>query len=115
MAPVYKTVTLEWHGTKYTIKPTLELINEIENKFSLSRVVSRIAAGDPPISHIATMVGTMLRYAGAQVSDDEVYAELLAGEDAEAVGEMATALMTAAFPSAAVQEGKEKGNGSPGK
>src|SRR5690625_6838995 len=81
MAPVYKTVTLEWHGKKYTIKPTLELINEIENKFSLSRVVSRIAAGDPPISHIATMVGTMLRYAGAQVSDDEVYAELLAGED----------------------------------
>lgn len=109
MAPVYKTVTLEWRGKKYTIKPTLELINEIENKFSLSRVVSRIAAGDPPVSHIATMVGTMLRYAGAEVSDDEVYAELLSGDDAEAIGAMATALMTAAFPSTAVDGGKAEG------
>lgn len=97
MAAVYRDIQISWGGEEYSIKPTMALLNQIEQKFSLSRVASRMMDGDTPTSHLAVIVGIMLRSAGATVTDDEIFAELMTG-DASAVMEMGTALLTAAFP-----------------
>ena len=97
MAAVYRDIQISWGGEEYSIKPTMALLNQIEQKFSLSRVASRMMDGDTPTSHLAVIVGIMLRSAGAKVTDDEVFAELMTG-DASSVTEMGTALLTAAFP-----------------
>lgn len=102
MAAVYPELQLSWQGKDYRIKPTMALLNRLEQHFSLARLAHRIVTGDTPLSHMAVMVGEMLRFAGAQVTDDEVLEQLLTG-DQDAVHEMALALITAAFPMTTAQ------------
>ena len=105
MAAVYQDILLEWKGVEYTIKPSMRLLHDIEQKFSISRVAHRITTGDVPLSHMASIVGIMLRSAGADVTDDEVFSELMQG-DAQVVQNMAIALISAAFPFT----GEDQGN-----
>lgn len=105
MAAVYQDILMEWEGVEYTIKPTMRLMQDIEQKFSISRVAHRITQGDVPLSHMAAIVGAMLRSAGAKVTDDDVFSELMQG-DAQVVQDMAIALISAAFPF----QGKDQGN-----
>src|SRR5690625_5139011 len=107
MAAVFQDIKLEWRGDEYIITPTMRLMHEIEQRFSLSRVAHRISQGDTPISHVASIIAMMLRSVGCKVTDDEVFAELLTGEP-DAIQEMAIAIITAAFPVAAKSsEGNE--------
>lgn len=106
MSAVYQDIQLSWKGKDYTIKPDMRLMHAIEQHFSLARVARRIAQGDVPLSHMATMVAIMLRSAGADVTDDDVFIELMTG-DTQAVQDMAVALITAAFP-IQTQEGNTK-------
>src|SRR5690625_501448 len=107
MAAVFQDIKLEWRGDEYIITPTMRLMHEIEQRFSLSRVAHRISQGDTPISHVASIVAMMLRSAGCKVTDDEVFAELLTGEP-DAIQGVAIAIITAAFPvSAKGNEGNE--------
>src|SRR5699024_8382426 len=101
-------IKLEWRGDEYTITPTMRLMHEIEQRFSLSRVAHRISQGDTPISHVASIIAMMLRSVGCKVTDDEVFAELLTGVP-DAIQEMASASITAAFAGAAKgAEGNEQ-------
>src|SRR5690606_12405229 len=87
MAAVYPEIRLTWQGRTYLVKVTMALLNRLEQHFSLARLAHRISTGDTPLSHLAVMVGEMLRSEGADVTDDEVLAELLTG-DTEAVQQM---------------------------
>lgn len=106
MAAVYKDILMEWKGVEYTVKPTMRLLQDIEQKFSISRVAHRITQGDLPLSHMASIVGIMLRSAGAEVTDDEVFSELMMG-DAQVVQNMVIALISAAFPFSGAAQGNE--------
>lgn len=107
MAAVYQEITLTWKGEEYTIRPTMRLMQDIEQQFSLSRVAHRITQGDVPLSHMATITAMMLRRAGCKVTDDEVFLELLQG-DSDDIQEMAIALITAAFPIKQDKQGNAK-------
>src|SRR5690554_7449802 len=97
MAGVFQTVELGWRGEQYDITPSMAVLNRIEDKVSLSRLAHRLATGDPPLSQLATVIGVLLREAGADASDEEVYQELMTG-DSDAVKDMAGAVMMAVFP-----------------
>ena len=97
MAAIFRKVILEYQGKEYTITPTMRLINDIEQDISLSRLAQRLATGDPPLSHVATVVACLLRGAGAKCTDEEVYQELMTG-DVQAVRAMAGAVIEAVFP-----------------
>lgn len=97
MAAVFQTIEIDWRGKTHRVTPTMRLLNTIEQDISLSRLVHRLEAGDMPLSHIATVIAAFLQSAGAEVSADEVYAELL-GEEAAALGAVATAIIGAIFP-----------------
>ncbi len=97
MASVFQEITLGWAGKEYRVTPTMRLLNSIEQDVSLSRLAYRMGQGDVPISQLAVVVATMLRQAGADASDEEVYQEIMTG-DADSVQQMASSVMQAVFP-----------------
>lgn len=98
MGAVFRELELSWQGEQYRVKPTMDLLNQIEQKVSLSNVAYRIANGDPPLTQLATIIAAFLRAAGCRkVTSEEVYLEMMTGEP-EQVQAMSHALMQAAFP-----------------
>jgi len=97
MSAVFREVALQWDGKAYTVKPTMQLLNRIENRVSLAALVRGLSSDAPPLSHLAFVVGEFLRAAGARVEDDEVYRELVTGDVAELLT-MRDAIFAAIFP-----------------
>lgn len=104
MAAVFRELNLSWNGKEVRIKPTMRLLNEIEQDVSLSRVAYRLASGDPPLSQLAIVIGHFLRAGGVgNVTDEDVYCEIMQGSK-EQITEMSNAIMMAAFPQAGKPE-----------
>jgi hypothetical protein len=97
MSAVFKDVEMEWDGKTYKVKPTMLLLNQIEQRVSLAGLVRGLSSEAPPLSHLAFVVGSFLRAGGARVEDDEVYRELMTGDVASLLG-MRDAILAAIFP-----------------
>ena len=101
---VYPEVTIEWAGKEHEIKVTMKVINKIEQTVSLAGLISRVQTGDVPLSHLAVVYANMLRSAGVQVADDDVYGAMF-GEKGESeltqqeVINAAVTALAACFPS----------------
>ena len=96
MSAVFRDVVIAWKGKEYRIKPTMRLINSIEQQVSLSVTAQRMAQGQPPISHIATIAGVMLRSVGCEVTDEDIYLELSTGDGD--ISSLVSAIFESAFP-----------------
>lgn len=112
MAPVYREVVLAWGGKEYTVTPTYELIQKIEQKVSLSDTINRLGVGRPPISHMAWVVATMLNHAGCKSATPEQVYEVLAADLYEDGGEhvfveISTGLLEAFLPQRKSKRGNE--------
>jgi hypothetical protein len=97
MSAVFRTVELTWDGKAYEVKPTMQLLNKIENRVSLAALVRGLSSDAPPLSHLAYVVGEFLRAGGARVDDDEVYRELVTGGVAE-LFVVSNSILAAVFP-----------------
>ena len=98
MSAVFKEITLQWNSETFRVKPTMDLLNQIEQKVSLSSVAYRIANGDPPLTQLATIIAAFLRAGGCKkVTSEDVYLEIMQGDEA-VVREMSESLVMAAFP-----------------
>lgn len=123
MAAIFEEVTITW-GTdedgepvEYTVTPTYKMVQQIEQRISIAGMAGRIAAGEPPVSHMAEVLSILLRSAGADASPDDVYAELMTTDDTESLGELANVVMTAFIPSKksdSPSAGKALGGGKKG-
>lgn len=81
---VFRELTITWKGKDYRLSPSMKLMRTIEmGDISLTDIAVRTAQGRPPISHIAFVLARMLQAAGADVSDDDAYAELITGSQEE--------------------------------
>lgn len=99
MAPVYRELEIDWKGETYTVAPTYSLIQKIEQKVSIAGVSSRIASGDPPVSHVAYIVSALLQSAGArQATPEEVYAELMTSRDTASFVALASIVVSGFIP-----------------
>jgi hypothetical protein len=103
MSAIFRTVELAWDGKTYEVKPTMALLNKIEQRVSLASLIRGMSTDAPPISHMAFVIGEFLRAAGARVDDAEIYQEMMTG-DGEALISMRDAIFAAIFP-----EPKKKG------
>jgi hypothetical protein len=97
MSAVFRELELSWGGQTYRVKPTMGLLNRIEQDVSLSSVAYRIGQGQPPVSQLALIISAFLAEAGCKASPEDVYAELMLG-DAEQFRAMAEAVLLATFP-----------------
>lgn len=98
----FEQVTLSWCGKSFTVpaEDQLRLIAEIEDaladKAGTPAVLALTQRGGPSYSRLAGAYGAALRYAGAEVSDAEIYltiTEDLAKGDAAAAVKMQDAVL----------------------
>jgi hypothetical protein len=104
MSAVFRELVLNWKGSEYRVKPTMAILNRVEQDVSLSMLAFKITSGNPPLSQLATVIGHFLNAAGAKdVTAEDVYVEIMNGNK-KIVGDMAAALMIAVFPQAGKAE-----------
>lgn len=97
--PVFRELTIAWKGTEYRIVPSMRLMRTIEmGDISFTDIAIRTSQGRPPISHIATVLAKMLLAAGARVTEEEVYEELVTGSQ-DSVTALISLVLTAFAPS----------------
>jgi hypothetical protein len=75
MATIWNDIELTWGGEVYTIRPTLDFINRIEQGEgrSITQLFTRIAAQDLPSGIACAVIADTLNYAGAKVTADEIF------------------------------------------
>jgi hypothetical protein len=95
---VFRELTIKWRGEEYTFVPSMKLMRSIEmGDISFTDIAVRTSQGRPPISHIAFVLAKMLNAAGAKVTDDMVYSELINGT-ADEVANLISFVMMAFSP-----------------
>lgn len=77
MTGVFREIVMTHDGEDYTITPNNKLLRGIEREVSLTDMISRIASGKPPLSEVAFVVAEFLRSAGAEVDEDQIYADIM--------------------------------------
>ena len=103
---IFRDVTISWRGKEYTVTPSMRLMRTIEmGDISLSDIAVRTARGYPPVSHISYVIAKMLEHSGVNVTEDEVYAELVNGE-ADAVSFLVGAVLNSFTPQ--MDQGKNR-------
>lgn len=102
---IFRDVSISWRGKEYTVTPSMRLMRSIEMAdISLSDIAVRLSQGRPPISHLAFVIAKMLQSVGANITEEEVYSEILRG-DQEQVQNMIGIVLMAFSPTE-----DEKGN-----
>lgn len=76
MAGVFPPVELEWRGRFYTVQPhrVMGLLVALERHVSLGEIHAYSLRGASPVATFCQAYGAMLRYAGAHVRDEDVFA-----------------------------------------
>lgn len=99
---VFRDVTITWRGKEYIVTPSLRMLRTIEMMgISLFAVASSVSSGAPAFASMSAIAGVMLRSAGADVSDDDIYAEMqksLTSGNTQSVIEMMGAILLAFNP-----------------
>lgn len=82
-AGIFQPVALTWGGREYVIPPdqVLKAIAIVESILTLGQLHNAMMAGAVPFAKLSQAFAAVLRYAGAQVSAEEVYAAMFQGGD----------------------------------
>lgn len=99
---VFREVTINWGGADYHVTPSNRILRRIEGEgISLTHMISRVAKGEPPVSEVCYVVAEFLKSAGANVTEDDIYGEVmtaLADGDETAFANLAVAVVEAISP-----------------
>ncbi len=104
----FDAVTLAWAGSEYVIpgNRVMGAIARIEDVVTLEELGRYGERGTMPLAKLAMAYGAVLRYAGANVKDDEVFAGMFS--DGQKQTDLVTALMsllTMMLPLGSAEEG----------
>lgn len=99
MARIWDDIEIEWDGEAYTVRPTMEFINRIQQKdgMSISKLFVRARNGDLPSGAACELIACTLQYAGAEVTPEDVFEATGGGIDKTAVS-LAVKIMLACMP-----------------
>lgn len=104
---IFRDAVLTWKGVDYTVTPSMRLMRSIEmGDISLTDIAVRAASGRPPVSHLSYVIAKMLQSAGVNVSEEDVYSEIMGGKDDE-IGKLFAATLTAFMPDAGEEKNKD--------
>lgn len=100
MTNIFEPVTLTWKNVEYVIPPNrvLRAIAIIEDVIPMQELIANGEKGTAPIAKIACAFGAVLRYAGAKVTDDEVYAGMFVDAGSSAIPAAINNLMMMMIP-----------------
>lgn len=116
---VFADITLEWGGAKHVIpsKKVMGCIARIENVLTIKELYDALRGGEVKFTKIAAAFGEALRYAGAEVDDEEVYSGMFQGEESQAtiIGAISTLLHLMIPPGAQKESAKATPGNAPKK
>jgi hypothetical protein len=106
---IFEEVRFGWNGREYKIPPdqVMRLLAQIEDVVTMGDLYRYSVSGRPPLAKLATAYGLALRYAGANVSDEEIYVGMFKSKGKElqtTVVRAIQALLSLMVPPAALQE-----------
>jgi hypothetical protein len=69
------TITLTWNDRKFFIprEKVMRARQVIENEYSLKELATHMQQGNPHLVRLSVAYGSLLRFAGAHVDDEDVY------------------------------------------
>jgi hypothetical protein len=112
---LFDDVRLEWCGRQLVIpaNKVLGAIARVEEVVTLQELIDHGGRGSVPVAKVSMAYGAVLRYAGAEVSDEDVYAGMF-GEGAAQVAESVAALLMLLVPPGVGDKAKDAppGNGA---
>jgi hypothetical protein len=114
MADIFSEVKLQWGGADYIVPPNdvMRVIAIIENHISLGDLERWSRTNSVPLGRLSMAYGAVLRFAGARVSDPEIYASMFkSGEMGERIARAIGDLLLLMIPPDAA---KEAAAGKPG-
>lgn len=96
-------VFLSWKGQEYEVSAdrVMMLIAQIEDVITLPQLLN---PNGRPLAKISMAYGVALRYAGAKVRDDEIYASMFTEGSAESASAAVNGLLSMMLPPASVAE-----------
>jgi len=116
---VFRDLELEWRGTVYKVKAhrVMGAISRIEEVVTLPELREYALRNTAPLAKLSMAFGAVLRYAGANVSDEEVYAASMedAGGNDSGVLVAVMAIMQIMIPPASMQAIKDEEEGADSK
>lgn len=98
---IFNPVPIGWEGQDYVIaaERVMGAIAVIENVVTLHELQRFAARGTAPMATLAMAYGAVLRYAGARVTDEQVYAGMLGpGAKAPDIGAAIAGLLQMMIP-----------------
>jgi len=97
---VFREIKIVWRGKEYFVTPSMRLMRSIEmGDISLTAIAVNTSKQIPQISHMSYVLHRLLLAGGAMATEEEVYEELINGDQA-AVGELIQLTLKAFTPEA---------------
>ena len=109
MAGVFDDITLGWHDKTYVIPAdrVLGAVARIEQHITLHEILAYSERGTAPMAVLAQAYASVLRYAGAEITDNEVYAGMFTdGDTTQIVSQLLNGLLGMMLPPSERQDAK---------
>lgn len=109
---MFNPVVLKWYGAAYTIPANrvLMAIATVENILTLDELHKFVDKSTVPLARIAQAYGALLRFAGGSATDDDVYAGMFGGENADPAAVVTALLGMMLPPDRIVQKSLQSGD-----
>lgn len=100
---VFDDIRLRWKGQDYVVRANrvMGALARIEDVITFGALYSHMQRGDVPLVKLSQAYGAVLRYAGARIEDEEIYAGMFDEASRDAVMAALQALMEMMLPPAA--------------
>jgi hypothetical protein len=95
---IWRNIEIQWRGETYSIRPSLEFLNHIEQQdgCSIGKLFIRAQNQDLPVGLSCQLIARALSYSGAKVTADDVF-EATGGLSAECM-QMAMTILIGCMP-----------------
>jgi hypothetical protein len=79
---VFREITLPWDGEEYTVVPKISILRRCEQKgLRFTRLLQSFQSGEPEIGALTLLISELLQEAGADVTEDDVFAVMMGGDE----------------------------------
>lgn len=112
---IFDDIQLGWNDRDYVIpsRKVLGAVARIEDTVTLQELIAYGEKGTAPMAKVAQAYASVLRYAGAKVSDEEVYDGMFQGKNSqELILEAVNGLLGMMLPPSAHTSAKEHNRGN---
>lgn len=116
MSSPFADFAVEWAGAPYTIpaRKIMRAIAVVEDIVTLGELSTMVRDDRLKLSKVAAAYGALLRFAGASVDDEQVYAGLFSGGAQTTAMASINGLLGLMIPPSALAEAEASGKVEPG-